>query len=98
MPTPERSRAERPIIGEHDRAEMLRALDCVDAVAVFSEDDPEKIIERLRPDFWVKGGDYTPDSLPEARLLEQWGGRAVTLPFHLGRSTTRLAAALERVG
>lgn len=88
---------ERPLIREQDRVEMLRALSCVDAVLVFDEDGPEQALDRLRPDIWVKGGDYTVDALPEAGLLQSWGGAAVTVPYHLGRSTTRLAAALARV-
>lgn len=90
--------SERPIIGERDRTEMLLALECVDAVVVFEEDGPEEVLERLRPHIWVKGGDYKADALPETRLLEQWGGRTVTVPYHLGRSTTRLASALAKVG
>ncbi len=88
----------RPIIGAEDRREMLAALACVDAVAVFDEDGPERLLQELRPDFWVKGGDYTAESLPEAPLLRTWGGRAVTFPYQLARSTTRLADAIERVG
>ena len=89
---------QRPIVGESDRAELLRALACVDEVLVFEEDGPEAVLAELRPDVWVKGGDYSVDSLPEAKLLESWGGRTVTLPYHLGRSTTGLAAKLARVG
>lgn len=89
--------SDRPIVNERDRAELLRALVCVDAVLVFAEDTPERALEALRPDVWVKGGDYTVESLPESRQLAEWGGRAVTLPFQLGRSTTRLAQALANV-
>ncbi|WP_293785947.1 PfkB family carbohydrate kinase [uncultured Aeromicrobium sp.] len=88
----------RPIIGQDDRAELLLALECVDAVLVFDEDTPEDALSRLQPDLWVKGGDYTIDELPESRLLETWGGRTVTVPFHPARSTTRLASALAEVG
>ncbi|GAB2554936.1 PfkB family carbohydrate kinase [Leucobacter ruminantium] len=88
----------RPIIGQDDRVEMLRALACVDDVIVFEEDGPEAALDALRPDLWVKGGDYRVESLPETRLLESWGGRAVALPYHLGRSTTHLAEALAQVG
>lgn len=88
---------DRPIVNERDRAELLRALVCVDAVLVFAEDTPERALDALRPDVWVKGGDYTVESLPESRQLAEWGGRAVTLPFQLGRSTTRLAQALANV-
>ncbi|MFD1860909.1 bifunctional heptose 7-phosphate kinase/heptose 1-phosphate adenyltransferase [Aeromicrobium camelliae] len=88
----------RPIIGQDDRAELLLALECVDAVLIFDEDTPEAALSRLQPDLWVKGGDYTIEELPESRLLETWGGRTVTVPFHPARSTTRLASALAKVG
>jgi len=90
--------AERPIIPESDRRELLLALECVDAVMVFDEDTPEAVLDRLRPDLWVKGGDYTPEALPETALLESWGGRTITVPYHPARSTTHLAGALARVG
>jgi len=90
--------AERPIIPEADRRELLLALECVDAVMVFDEDTPEAVLDRLRPDLWVKGGDYTPEALPETALLESWGGRTITVPYHPARSTTHLAGALARVG
>ncbi|UNK46421.1 D-glycero-beta-D-manno-heptose 1-phosphate adenylyltransferase [Arthrobacter sulfonylureivorans] len=89
---------ERPIMNQEDRAELLLALECVDAVLVFDESTPETALERLRPDIWVKGGDYTADQLPEARLLQSWGGQTVTVPYYPARSTTGLAAALEKVG
>ena len=88
---------ERPIIGQHDRAELLLAMECVDAVMVFNEDTPEAALERLRPDIWVKGGDYKGASLPEAPLVESWGGRCLTVPYHPARSTTGLADALAKV-
>jgi len=88
---------ERPIIGQHDRAELLLAMECVDAVMVFDEDTPEAALARLRPDIWVKGGDYKGARLPEAELVESWGGRCLTVPFHPARSTTGLADALAKV-
>jgi D-beta-D-heptose 7-phosphate kinase/D-beta-D-heptose 1-phosphate adenosyltransferase len=69
---------------------VLTALEFVDAVVVFDEDTPEQAIRRLRPDIWVKGGDYAPDDLPEAAVLDEWGGQAVVLPYLTGRSTTSL--------
>src|SRR5215212_3742956 len=81
---------DRPLVGEHDRAELLKALACVDAVLVFEEDTPERALERLRPQLWVKGGDYRGAALPEERVLRGWKGRAVLVPFLEGRSTTRL--------
>jgi len=89
---------ERPIMGQQDRVDLLLALACVDAVMVFDEDTPEAALQTLRPDIWVKGGDYTVADLPEAELMKTWGGDVVTVPYHPGRSTTRLAAALAAVG
>jgi rfaE bifunctional protein nucleotidyltransferase chain/domain/rfaE bifunctional protein kinase chain/domain len=80
----------RPIVGEDDRAAVLSALRCVDGIVVFDEDTPAAVLRELRPDVWVKGGDYAVVDLPEAEVLAEWGGRAVVLPFIEGRSTTRL--------
>lgn len=82
----------RPVTPLADRVRVLRALECVDAVAVFDEDTPERLLGELRPDVWVKGGDYARGDLPEAALLKRWGGQTVLLPYLDGRSTTRLAA------
>ncbi len=89
---------ERPIMNQEDRVELLLALDCVDAVVVFDEHTPDEALRRFRPDVWAKGGDYAASELPESATLAEWGGRVVTVPFHAGRSTTRLAAAIARVG
>jgi rfaE bifunctional protein nucleotidyltransferase chain/domain/rfaE bifunctional protein kinase chain/domain len=82
--------ADRPLVGELDRAAVLLGLACVDAVTVFDEDTPEAILATLRPDVWAKGGDYAVEDLPEAPLVASWGGQAVILPYLAGRSTTRL--------
>ena len=79
----------RPSVVE-DRAAVLLALECVDAVVLFDEDTPQAVLKRLRPDVFAKGGDYSISELPEAKLLEGWDGRAVILPYVAGRSTTRL--------
>ncbi|MFF6879777.1 PfkB family carbohydrate kinase [Streptomyces sp. NPDC012474] len=81
----------RPLNPAADRARVLAALGSVDAVAVFDEDTPEAVLGRLRPDVWVKGGDYSVQDLPEAEVLRTWGGQAVVLPYLDGRSTTLLA-------
>ena len=83
----------RPLNPAADRVSVLSALHCVDAVLVFGEDTPSAALQRLRPDVWVKGGDYEGQVLPEADLLSTWGGQAVTVPYLAGRSTTRLQAA-----
>ncbi|MFI6208455.1 D-glycero-beta-D-manno-heptose 1-phosphate adenylyltransferase [Streptomyces sp. NPDC051041] len=82
----------RPVNPLADRVRVLRALACVDAVAVFDEDTPERLLADLRPDVWVKGGDYAGADLPEAALLQEWGGQAVLLPYLDGRSSTALMA------
>jgi len=90
--------AERPIMAEDDRRDLLLALECVDAVMVFEESTPEAALRRLAPDIWVKGGDYVAEDLPETAVLAEWGARTVTVPYYPGRSTTGLAGALARVG
>ncbi len=83
----------RPVVSQADRARVLAAFDCVDAVAVFDEDDPRRALDALRPDVWVKGGDYGGTPLPEADLVAANGGRTVFVPYLSGRSTTTI---LER--
>ncbi|MFN2557864.1 MAG: D-glycero-beta-D-manno-heptose 1-phosphate adenylyltransferase, partial [Nitriliruptorales bacterium] len=86
----------RPFVPVDDRVAVLLALGCVDAVAIFEEDTPQAILERLRPDIWVKGADYAVADLPEATALERWGGQVVVLPYLEGRSTTRLVSEVLR--
>ncbi len=87
--------ATRPVVAQDERAELLGALTAVDAVEIFDEDDPRAVLDRLRPDVWVKGGDYATDELAETPLVRSWGGEVVTVPYHAGRSSTRLLARLE---
>ncbi|MBW3602586.1 MAG: adenylyltransferase/cytidyltransferase family protein [Actinobacteria bacterium] len=86
----------RPLVSAVDRAAVLGGLACVDAVEVFDEDTPERVLARLRPDVWAKGADYAVGDLPEAPLVESWGGQAVVLPYVAGRSTTRLIEEVTR--
>lgn len=86
---------ERPLQPEADRARVLEALETVDAVLVFEEDTPNDALQRLRPDVWVKGGDYAGAELPEAALLREWGGVSVVVPYLPGRSTTRLVESAK---
>jgi rfaE bifunctional protein nucleotidyltransferase chain/domain len=85
--------AGRPLNTATDRAAVLAALECVDSVMIFEEDTPAAALRMLRPDVWVKGGDYSGQNLPEASVLGTWGGQAVTVPYLSGRSTTQLHAA-----
>jgi rfaE bifunctional protein nucleotidyltransferase chain/domain/rfaE bifunctional protein kinase chain/domain len=86
----------RPLVAEDDRAAVLASLRCVDAVVPFAEDRPDALLRRLRPDVWVKGGDYTLDRLPEAGLVSSWGGSTVVLPHVDGRSSSGLIAEAAR--
>jgi D-beta-D-heptose 7-phosphate kinase/D-beta-D-heptose 1-phosphate adenosyltransferase len=82
----------RPIVGEHERARILAALSTVDAVVVFNESTPLKLIEAIRPDVLVKGGDYREEAVVGAREVRAWGGRVELIPLVDGISTTRLIA------
>lgn len=81
---------DRPLQTARDRAGLLLALRAVDAVVVFEEATPAAVLERLRPDVWVKGGDYAGGHLPESEALARWGGRTVLVPYLSGRSTSTL--------
>ena len=71
----------RPINGQHERATLLAALAFVDAVVIFEEDTPEKLIETIKPDFLVKGGDYTFDTIVGAKFVTDNGGKVITIPL-----------------
>ena len=86
---------DRPLNTQADRAALLAALACVDAVTEFDEDTPEALIQALRPDIIVKGGDYDMETLPETALVRSWGGRAVAIPFEFERSTTALVRKIR---
>ncbi|AKS35448.1 D-glycero-beta-D-manno-heptose 1-phosphate adenylyltransferase [Mycolicibacterium goodii] len=86
---------DRPVMADVDRARVLAALACVDAVVIFDESSPERQLERLRPDVWVKGGDYTEADLPEAAVVRRHGGEVVLLPTVAGYSTSNLIAAMR---
>ncbi|MEO6809837.1 MAG: D-glycero-beta-D-manno-heptose 1-phosphate adenylyltransferase [Isosphaeraceae bacterium] len=87
----------RPINPEDARAELLAALECVDAVAVFDDDTPLALIEAIRPDVLVKGGDYRPEEVVGRKEVETFGGRLVLIPLVEGHSTTGLVRkAAER--
>lgn len=85
---------ERPINSESDRAEILAALECVDAVVVFGEDTPAEIIKAIQPDLLVKGADWAEDSIVGRDTVEARGGKVVRVPVEQGFSTT---AILEKI-
>jgi D-beta-D-heptose 7-phosphate kinase/D-beta-D-heptose 1-phosphate adenosyltransferase len=85
----------RPVHSEADRAYVVAALECVDAVTVFDEDTPLELIMALRPDVLVKGGDYTVSTIVGRTEVEAWGGRVHVVPLTPGHSTTRIIEALR---
>ena len=87
---------ERPLNNEADRATLIAALESVSLVTWFEEDTPLEIINELRPDVLVKGGDYDMAKLKEAHLVESYGGKALALPFVAGYSTTALVAKIRQ--
>jgi D-beta-D-heptose 7-phosphate kinase / D-beta-D-heptose 1-phosphate adenosyltransferase len=83
---------QRPLQRAEDRARVLSALRSVDAVVVFDEDTPIEALRRIRPQIWVKGGDYSGIPLPEASVLSEWGGEVLTVPYVAGKSTSALVS------
>ena len=81
---------ERPINPEHERAEVLAALQCVDAVSVFDEETPADIIRRVQPDILVKGADWPADQIVGRDTVEARGGRVVLEPVEQGYSTSSI--------
>ncbi|MDI7275430.1 MAG: D-glycero-beta-D-manno-heptose 1-phosphate adenylyltransferase, partial [Anaerolineae bacterium] len=87
----------RPINSHADRVTVLAALEAVDHVVLFEEDTPERLISELRPDVHVKGSDYSIESLPEAAIVQSYGGRVVILPLVEGKSTTAIVRKIARL-
>ncbi len=81
---------DRPINTEADRQALLAALESVDMTVLFTEQTPVQLIEKIRPDIYVKGGDYEIETLAETRAVKSCGGKAVAIPFLYQRSTTSL--------
>jgi len=87
---------QRPINPETDRAEVLEALECVDAVSVFDEDTPADIIRRVRPDVLVKGADWPADQIVGRDTVEAGGGRVVLEKVEAGYSTSAIIDRVRR--
>jgi 3-deoxy-manno-octulosonate cytidylyltransferase (CMP-KDO synthetase) len=88
--------SERPLVPQEDRALLLASLSFVDFVVIFDELTPHALLQTLKPDVHVKGGDYTEDDLPEAPLVRSYGGQIVILPKVEGRSTTELMRRIRK--
>ena len=89
----------RPVNSEMDRAALLAALESVSAICIFPEKTMTKFLAVAQPDIYVKGGDYTPDTLnqDERRAVESAGGKIVLVPFVPGKSTTGLLEKISRL-
>ncbi len=89
--------AGRPIMNEHERAEMLAALGAVDYVTVFDDISPRTLISEVLPDILVKGGDYKPEEIHGREETEAAGGRVLSLPFVEGASTSSIIDRVRQV-
>ena len=86
---------ERPINTAEDRAGVLAALACVDLVTVFATDTPIPLLRRIRPDVYVKGGDYSPEMLSETAVVREYGGEVVMVDYVAEHSTTALVRRIR---
>ena len=91
--------ADRPIAPEDDRAAVLSALESVDGVCIFAEPAATRFLAAAQPDVYVKGGDYTLETLnqEERQAVERAGGRIVIIPFVPGKSTTAMLKKIMRL-
>lgn len=87
---------QRPINSELDRAEVVGGLRSVDYVVLFGEPTAEDLVSKVRPHIYVKGGDYTPETLPEAKIVNEYGGRVEFIPMVEGRSTTSVIEKIKQ--
>ena len=87
---------ERPITPEAERAEILAALECVDAVVIFHEDTPAEIVRALQPDVLVKGADWPADRIVGRDTVEARGGKVVRIPLEPGHSTSSLVERIKK--
>lgn len=86
---------DRPLNTETDRLLVLAALQSVSHVVLFDESTPCELIQRCKPDVYVKGGDYDLETLAETALVRSWGGRSLSIPFVAGYSTTALVGRIR---
>lgn len=87
----------RPINSLADRIRVLSALEMIDHIIPFWENTPAHLLEIVQPDYDVKGGDYTEETLPEASVVKQYGGKIVIIPFYAHHSTTSIIKRITDV-
>jgi len=85
----------RPVNNQSDRARLLAALQCIDAVVLFEEDTPARLIEEVKPDILVKGGDYSLNQVVGASYVQSYGGRVEILPYVPGYSSSNILEKLK---
>ena len=86
----------RPINNQEDRAEILSALSSVDYVVLFEEKSPADLLEKIKPDFYTKGADYTMETLPEREIVKRNGIKVEFIEFVKGRSTTNIISKINK--
>ena len=89
---------DRPLNSQDDRAHVLAALRCVDAVVIFDQDTPLELIQAIHPDVLVKGGDWTVDKIVGSEYVKKYGGEVLSLPLVEGLSTTSLVERIRHGG
>jgi rfaE bifunctional protein nucleotidyltransferase chain/domain len=87
---------ERPLNPEADRARVIAALRCVDAVVIFDQDTPMELIQAIGPDVLAKGGDWSVDKIVGGEYVKQYGGQVVSIPLVEGLSTTALVEKIRQ--
>jgi rfaE bifunctional protein nucleotidyltransferase chain/domain len=87
----------RPIQNEEDRGEVLSSLACIDFVTIFKEDTPEKLIQLIKPDVLVKGGDWKPDQIVGSDFVMSYGGQVKSLQFVKGKSTSNIVSKILKL-
>jgi D-beta-D-heptose 7-phosphate kinase/D-beta-D-heptose 1-phosphate adenosyltransferase len=87
----------RPLVGEDERAEVLAALECVDFITIFSEPTPLALINLIKPDILIKGGDWPEEKIVGRDEVRKWGGRVVVIAEVKGKSTTNIVDKIIEV-
>ncbi len=87
----------RPLVPEDERAEVVAALGCVDFVVIFEEPDPQALVDLLRPDVLVKGGDWREEDVIGRESVASWGGKVAIIPHKKGLSTTNIVERIKAV-
>jgi D-beta-D-heptose 7-phosphate kinase/D-beta-D-heptose 1-phosphate adenosyltransferase len=87
----------RPLVPEDERADIMAALESIDYVILFDDPTPQRLIEYLRPDILVKGGDWAEEAIAGADFVKARGGRVITIPLTEGRSTTNIVEKIRQV-